>query len=73
MKTVYDLIQNLSRYPANAELQIVMFLGNDQGQEYLDDSRKAGQEWSNVFAEPLRLKQSWNTTVVTFECQACDL
>ena len=73
MWTVYELIQHLSKFPADADLQIVMFTGNEQMEDYLNDSRKAGQQWANIYAEPLRVKQPWNSTVVTLECQACDL
>lgn len=73
MKTVYDLIQHLCKFPANADLQIVMFADFEQVQDYLDDSRKSGQERTTIYAEPLRVKQPWNSVVVTLECQACDL
>lgn len=73
MKTVYDLIQHLSKFPANADLQIVMFAGNEQTEVYLEDSRKSGTQWADIYAEPLRVKQPWNSVVVTLECQACGL
>lgn len=73
MRTVYEMIQQLSKYPANDDLQIVMFTDNDHMDHYLTDSRKAGQQWANIYAEPLRIKQAWNSTVVTLECQSCDL
>lgn len=73
MKTVYDLIQHLSKFPANSDLQIVMFTGNEQMEAYLEDSRECGTQWANIYAEPLRVRQEWNSTVVTVECQACDL
>ena len=73
VKTVYDLIQHLSKFPANADLQIVMFTGNEQMEDYLNDSRRSGQQWANIYAEPLRVKQNWNSVTVTLECQACDL
>ena len=73
MRTVYELIQHLSKFPANADLQIVMFVGNEQMEAYIEDSRKSGTQWANIYAEPLRVKQHWSSTVVTLECQACDL
>lgn len=44
METVYELIQHLSKYPADADLKIVMFTVNEQMEDYLDDSRKSGQQ-----------------------------
>jgi hypothetical protein len=73
MKTVYDLIQHLSKFPANADLQIVMFVGNEQMEAYLEDSRKSGTQWAYLYAEPLSVKQPWNSVAVSFECQACGL
>lgn len=71
--TVYELIQHLSKHPANCEVQLVMFTGNDHMEDYLEDSRKSGQEWADIYADILRVRQRWNSTVVTIESQSLPL
>ena len=71
--TVYELIQHLSKYPANCDVRILMYTENEHMEHYLVDSSEAGQEWANIYAEPLRLEQNWDSTVVTLECQSEDL
>lgn len=62
--TVYELIQQLNKCPANCDVRIVVEgLNNDIG-DYLNDSKQSGSEETDLFAEPLCVHQKWNTTVV---------
>ena len=71
--TVYELIQKLSENPANCEIRVLMFADNKHMENYLTESQCEGRDWADVSAEPLRLRQNWNSTMVTLECQSEDL
>ncbi len=64
--TVYELIQRLSKHPANCEVLVTMYADNEHMEHYLVDM-------ADVCAKPLRTKQNWNSVVVTLECQPEDL
>lgn len=73
MKTVYELIQHLSKYSADAELQIIMHAPNEHLEHYLEDSKNSGMLGANVYAEAVRVKQLYDSNIVNIECQSYDL
>ena len=73
METVYELIQHLSKYPADAKLQIIMYTPNEHLEHYLDDSKHSGMLGANIYAEAVRVKQLYDSNIVNIECQSYDL
>ena len=73
METVYELIQHLSKYPADAKIQIKVYSENEHMRHYLTDSEKWGMTGANIYAEAVRVKQLYDSNIVNIECQSYDL